>query len=51
MNDTQDQTYLNVDKHEIEKFESIASRWWDLEANLPHCTELTLSVWVISCNA
>ena len=31
MNDTQDQTYLNVDKQEIEKFESIASRWWDLE--------------------
>lgn len=31
MNDTQTPTYLNVDKQEIEKFESIASRWWDLE--------------------
>lgn len=36
MNDTQ--TYLNVDKQEIEKFESIASRWWDLEGNSPHYT-------------
>lgn len=31
MSDTQTPAYLNVDKQEIEKFESIASRWWDLE--------------------
>ncbi|MFR2698343.1 MAG: bifunctional 3-demethylubiquinol 3-O-methyltransferase/2-polyprenyl-6-hydroxyphenol methylase, partial [Proteus mirabilis] len=31
MNDKTTSLHANVDQHEIDKFESVASRWWDLE--------------------
>ncbi|MDE9500410.1 bifunctional 3-demethylubiquinol 3-O-methyltransferase/2-polyprenyl-6-hydroxyphenol methylase, partial [Xenorhabdus bovienii] len=29
--DSHIRTHANVDQQEIEKFEAVASRWWDLE--------------------